>query len=152
MCPLGCGHHSSTCNRNRVCSAQYPTCADQRPGFHTSGSAERAALMGKIMFEEESNKRCLETEHSASPGHNFSIISLKYENSKSELYTEFLLPNFMFTFLSLQAGCLTLNFQEASPIRSQLNAVSCQCPLPHHCTKCSPQRIPEEHNQEQQGD
>ena len=35
----------------------------------------------------------------------------------------------MFTFLSLQAGCLTLNFQEASPIRSQLNAVSYLCPF-----------------------
>ena len=48
----------------------------------------------------------------------------------------------MFTFLRLQAGYLTLKFQEASPIRSQLNIVSCPCPLPHHCTKFSPQHIP----------
>ena len=40
-----------------------------------------------------------------------------------------LLSNFMFSFLSLQAGCLTLNFQEPSPIRSQLNAVSYLCPF-----------------------
>ena len=43
----------------------------------------------------------------------------------SELYTHFLLPKFMFSFLSLQVECLTLKSQEPSPIRSQLNVVWC---------------------------
>ena len=50
LCPLGCGRHSSTCNRNRVCSTQYPRCADQRPGFHTSGSAEKSSSYGQNNF------------------------------------------------------------------------------------------------------
>ena len=44
---------------NRVCSAQHPGCADQKPSFHISQlqKQERTALMEKIIFGEQSKKR-----------------------------------------------------------------------------------------------
>ena len=137
---------------SRVCSAQYLRCADQRPGFYTSQwqKQEKEALKGKTIFEDQTKKKSLKTQLNANPGQNLSIMSLKYEKSESELCTHFLLPSFMFTFLSLQAE--GLDFQDPSPIRSHLNVVSCLCPLPHHCIKCSPQCIPQKHNHEQQDD
>ena len=79
---------------------------------------------------EKQEEMTLSTTESTTWTHN-SIILLKFEKNKLQLYTYFLLlPRFI--FISEEAG-VTQMVQEPSPSKSHLRVVPYLHSLPHHC-------------------
>ena len=103
---------------SRVCSAQYPRCADQRPGFHISKKAEKCSSYRKNNFWRVKQQKLIRNRAQCKSRTQFLYHIISYVKNNSEFYTHFLLLNFMFTFLSHQTESLTLGLTEGLTSRT----------------------------------